>query len=297
MNNQNISNLAISRFIIIYFALLISCRTENEDDSRPEPVFPPSAELTITIKFDPLQDRLDSFGVPNPIPIGHEALSPNINGMKIGFIELLSDSIIPYNDGLKLLQSNIVYNASDTGYKCCSDLIPNNFIYETSISSTLIPDTFKYIRIYFVYENLDISYKFNNNIYAGSVAAFLAPKALTFNYQISDSAFNSYSLKTNGQWYFEVDTPGFGTILSGDALTTQPNILYNSNPVPSGGCIVTCPITPFLFLDKPDSISITISISTNKSFEWIEHSDPAFFEPFDGDTIVDVGIRGIKVLQ
>ena len=40
-----------------------------------------------------------------------------------------------------------------------------------------------------------------------------------------------------------------------------------------------------------------ISISTNHAFEWIEHSTPGIFEPLDGDTIYDFGLRGAKVIQ
>ncbi len=231
------------------------------------------------------------------MPNGHGAHSPTYNGIFIGLIELLADSTIPFGEGVSLMIQSLTINFSDTGYACCNSLIADGYVFNVGIDTSAIPNTFKYIRISFIYENFSIWYKFNGNSYNASVAAFLAPKTLAYNYHINDSSYSSFSVKLNGQWELEVDTPGYGTVLRGIASTTQPNVLSSSSPIPIGGCIVTCPILPTLFLDQPDTKIITISISSNKSFEWVDHSDPNYFEPFDGDTIVDVGIRGVKILQ
>jgi hypothetical protein len=38
---------------------------------------------------------------------------------------------------------------------------------------------------------------------------------------------------------------------------------------------------------------ITVSLSTNKSFEWTELDGDNKFEPVNGETVVDMGIRGM----
>jgi hypothetical protein len=42
-------------------------------------------------------------------------------------------------------------------------------------------------------------------------------------------------------------------------------------------------------------IVVTVSLSTNKSFEWMENSTPGYFEPAAGDAVVDMGVRGMVV--
>ena len=38
---------------------------------------------------------------------------------------------------------------------------------------------------------------------------------------------------------------------------------------------------------------ITVSLSTNKSFEWMETDGDNKFEPVNGESVVDMGIRGM----
>jgi len=80
-------------------------------------------------------------------------------------------------------------------------------------------------------------------------------------------------------------------------MTTAPDMLYLTSPSPPGGAVVTCALDPPLTINLPDSVTLTLSFSINNSFEWVEHSNPNIFEPFEGDTIYDVGIRGLKVTR
>jgi hypothetical protein len=283
-------------FVLAVTCILFSCG-KKDDDHRPIPKIPPYTHLTVRIHFDSLQDRLDNYGNISAVPVGHGAQSPAFNSVSIGFIELLTDSTIPYQEGINIYNGTLAINASDTGYTCCTNLLEDGSEFQTNIDSPYIPGTFKYVRIYFVYENYNVSYFSNGAIYQGAVAAFLSPKTLAYYYRIGDSTITGATVKLNGEWMLEVDTPGYGTILQDRAAATQPNVLYNSLVPPSGGCIVTCRIDPELTLGDLDSRTITLSISSNKCFEWTEHSDPNYFEPFNGDTIVDVGIRGVKVIQ
>ncbi|HMW11520.1 MAG TPA: hypothetical protein PJ987_13870, partial [Bacteroidia bacterium] len=77
--------------------------------------------------------------------------------------------------------------------------------------------------------------------------------------------------------------------------TTVPNPLASTSQIPAGSCVVTGLFsTPFVVTGNETSDkTITVSISTNKSFEWAEHSTPGVYEPANGDTVVDMGVRGL----
>ena len=44
---------------------------------------------------------------------------------------------------------------------------------------------------------------------------------------------------------------------------------------------------------ETSDITIIMSVSTNKSFEWKDADMDGLYEPLDGDTVVDMGIRGL----
>jgi hypothetical protein len=45
--------------------------------------------------------------------------------------------------------------------------------------------------------------------------------------------------------------------------------------------------------NETKDIKVTVSLSTNKSFEWKDHNLNGIFEPLDGDSVVNMGIRGL----
>ena len=97
----------------------------------------------------------------------------------------------------------------------------------------------------------------------------------------------------------ETDVPGVGNFVNtGQApagATTVPNPIFATSPIPAGSCLVTGQFaTPLVVTGNETSdITIIVSLSTNKSFEWEEHtSSPGTFDP-PNDFAVDMGIRGM----
>ncbi len=83
--------------------------------------------------------------------------------------------------------------------------------------------------------------------------------------------------------------------------TTVVNPLFNSSPIPAGSCVAT---GQFVNTGRSASnltitghetrdIVITVSLSVNKSFEWVEVVNDGKWEPARGEYIVDMGIRGL----
>ena len=63
-----------------------------------------------------------------------------------------------------------------------------------------------------------------------------------------------------------------------------------------GSCVVTAAFTPGKLRitgTETKDIVITVSLSTNKSFEWNEVVADGRWEPGKGETVVDMGIRGM----
>ena len=73
------------------------------------------------------------------------------------------------------------------------------------------------------------------------------------------------------------------------------NPISATSPVPAGSCVVTgsFPVPLTITGNETDHIVIIVSLSTNKSFEWVETDGYNVFEPIDGETVVDMGVRGM----
>ena len=99
--------------------------------------------------------------------------------------------------------------------------------------------------------------------------------------------------KLQGYWAFE----DFGIVLNGQAAgTTVVNPLHNTSPIPAGSCIVTGNFnTPLVITgNETQDVTMTMSFSTNKSFEWYDDNQDGLYEPGAGDYPVDMGLRGLK---
>jgi len=72
------------------------------------------------------------------------------------------------------------------------------------------------------------------------------------------------------------------------------NPLFATSPIPQGSCVVTSSLgTNKLKITGTEThdITILVSLSTNKSFEWKEVKADGLWEPGKGEGVVDMGIR------
>jgi len=84
--------------------------------------------------------------------------------------------------------------------------------------------------------------------------------------------------------------------------TTVVNPLSGTSPIPAGSCLVTgeffntagSSLAPLVITGSETSdIVITVSLSTNKSFEWKKVNGDGYYQPDAGEFPVDMGIRGM----
>ncbi|MBL7884944.1 MAG: hypothetical protein JNL69_12805, partial [Bacteroidia bacterium] len=107
-----------------------------------------------------------------------------------------------------------------------------------------------------------------------------------------------------GYWAFLTNVLGQNYFADGQApagATTVPNPLFASSPIPAGSCVVTGQFVNNSMTNDPlvitgsetQDIVITVSLSTNKSFEWHEVVADGYYQPEVGEYVVDMGIRGL----
>jgi hypothetical protein len=60
-------------------------------------------------------------------------------------------------------------------------------------------------------------------------------------------------------------------------------------------CVVTGKFSAPLEITglEKKNVVVTLSLSTNKSFEWIDTNGNGKFDPSQGETVVDMGLRGL----
>ena len=292
------------------------------DDGYPDTVWTATGtgpRLIFKFKFDSTQIRLDNFGNPSPtIPSGRGAYSPLFSQMAAHYIELAQGDLTALGSG------QILYHAPETALGGTtaiqfskSVVVREKVIFFSTPLSLVTPGTYKWLRLSLSYQNYDIPYKANalpgNHIGTGTIASFVGYKTYVTKYKIKDQDFiPSASVggpnvnHPQGYWGFETYIPGYGywkadgQAPAGTTTVVNPN--FANSPIPAGSCVVTAQFTDMLGVNQlltitgteTQDIIVTVSLSTNKSFEWTEVGTPdGYYQPEIGEVPVDMGIRGI----
>jgi hypothetical protein len=259
---------------------------------------PAKPKLIFKFKFDSTQVRLDNLGNPAVMPPNHRGQSPNFNLMSCHYIELAPGMFTALGTGAKLyIADTAATGAIDFNSSVKVDEGETFF----SMNIEDIPEgTYEWLRMSLAYQNYDINYKvgppaFPTDVYGvGTVASFIGYRTYISSYTINTQTVNVNGDRLQGYWGFETA----GTTTTGQAppgSTTVPNPLFASSPIPAGSCVVTAAFsTPLVISHSATSdITIEVALSTNKSFEWIESGGNNLYEPLNGDTVIDMGIRGM----
>ncbi len=283
--------------LILAVSLFTSCK--DDDDNTPAPN--PSPNLVFKFVFDSTQTRLDAFGNPSAVPSNHGAQSPKFNRMSSHYIELAQGPFTLLGEG------EVIYHNAETtaGGSNAIDFsksiaVGNNEVFYSIPLANVTPGIYQWLRVSLGYQNYDVEFRYNvagiDYDFDGTLASFIGYNSYVTNYKIKDSTVVLNENKLQGYWAFETAY----NVTQGQApagATTVPNPLFNSSPIPQGSCVVTGPFQNALVItgNETQNIVVTVSLSTNKSFEWLENSTPGFYEPALGDVVVDMGVRGMKV--
>lgn len=291
----------------LILSTFLQCKKEGTGDT--------AASLKFMLKFDPDQERLNNIGLPSDIPAGNAAQTPEFHEMSIHYIELAPGAFTQLGDGA------VLYHAEETdlGGEKAVDFDKalkgkNNEQFASFSLKNIPPGTYEWVRASVTYQNYDVTYNINNipfvgnlNSQKGTVASFVG-----FNTYITSITPKSKTLTVNddkkqGFWAFETSLSapydGYNQIYSGEApagATTVVNPLFQSSPIPAGSCVVTGKFAQPLVItgEEKNDITITLSFSVNKSFEWHDTNGNGQLDFYaDGTTpaeqIVDMGLRGL----
>jgi hypothetical protein len=275
-------------------------------------------KLVFKLKLDPNQARLDAFAQPSSVPSGNAAQNPVFNGMSAHKIELVPSALTPVNGGA------IVYHGAETTAGGSNALDFNQAIvseegevfFEIPVED-VTPGTYPHIRVSVSYQNYDIVYNVNNVPTfpsgttdlineKGTIVAFVGFNSYINNLMPKNMSTTVNANKLQGYWAFETNLSGqyssANAIYTGQAqATTVVNPLSATTPTPPGSCLVTGSFdgNPLEITgNETEDIVVTLSFSTNNSFEWVDNNGNGALDiDFSAGTVeavVDMGLRGLK---
>ncbi len=281
-------------FAVLMMMVLVSCdRCKDDPSSLKVPT------VFIKIVTDSTQERLNNLGVPSTVPSGHAALSPVFHKISAHYIEFTPNMYTALGAG------EVVYHAAETtagganaiDFAQARITAPGEIFLAVPISS-FTPGTYEYVRASLLYQNYDVNLLANGFDLTGRVASFVGFNTYITNYLINTQAITVNDDKLQGYWGFETSVLGTPYVTSGQApagATTVPNPIFATSPIPQGSCVVTGGFaTPLVITgNETNDIYVTLSLSTNNSFEWVDTNADGKWEPSAGESVVDMGLRGM----
>jgi hypothetical protein len=271
--------------------------------------------LIFKFKFDSTQVRLNNIGLPSTIPAGNAAQSPRFNSMSAHYIELAPNDLTPVGGG------EILYKApevADTTYapqwttaidfsQCVK--AGNGGTFFSIPLKNITPGTYKWLRVSLAYQNFDINYRVSiPPVYptydgTGTIASFIGYNSYITSYTIKTQSMVVDGAKLQGYWGFETNITGYGPYITSGQSPANSTTVVNPNPsspIPTGSCLVTAQFADTTLANtffnvtgtEQSDIVVIVSVSTNKSFEWVDSAPNNIFEP-QTEAVVDMGVRGI----
>lgn len=274
-----------------------SCQ-KSADDTNPGTG---TARVNFIFKFDSTQVRLDALGQPAVMPSNHKAQSPRFNLMSAHYVEMTPNEFTALGGG------SVLYKAPEVttgGAKAidfnASSFAGNNQVFLSVPVTSFAAGTYNWLRVSLAYQNYNVYMNTAGQTIDATVASFIGFNTYLSSFKIKDSSVTVNANKLQGYWAVEGKYLGYGFVSTGQAppgATTVPNPLFATSPIPAGSCLVTGKFeTPLVVTGKETSdINIVVSLSTNKSFEWIDADGNNSFDPDHGDAVIDMGIRGMLV--
>ena len=259
------------------------------------PIIPTVKKINFIFKFDSTQIRLDGFGNPTTMPAGHAGESPRFNLMSAHYVELAPNQFTALGSG------DVLYHAPEvtTGGLNAIDFtkahaVGNNKVFLSVPIDSVTPGTYNSL----AYQNYNVHVNSGGYRIDGTLASFIGFRTYLSSYKVKDSTVTVNSNKSQGYWAYEGKIPGYGFVSQGQApagATTVPNPLAATSPIPAGSCVVTGQFqTPLTVTgSETGDINISVSLSTNKSFEWTDNDGNGQYDPSLGNQVVDMGIRGM----
>jgi hypothetical protein len=269
--------------------------------------------LRIKIKTDADLERLDNKGLPATVKTGNAAQTPLIKTLSPGYIEFFQDAKTPVGKGFIAYQAEETRAGGEAAFdfsKC--KLIRDGELFMEIPLKELAKGTYQWVRASMAYQNADLIFNLINvpNLGTlqderGTISMFTGFNTFITKHKIRDKEETINANKKFGYWAFEtVLDRGFtqhNTVKNGQSVgTSSVNPNFAIAPVPiSSGIMTGAFATPLTITGTElQDITITLLLSTNQSFEWVDthkngqwdlDAQNAIAEP-----IIDAGFRNLK---
>ncbi len=236
---------------------------------------------------------MDNFGQPSTIPAGNAGQSPVFNVMSAHYVELTPTALTALGNGDVLYKAPEVTTGGSSAIDFSKAILTKEGGTFLSVPlSSVTPGSYEYLRVSLAYQNYDIKFSASGQNLTGTVASFIGFDTYISSYKIKDSSVSVNANELQGYWGFE----NIYKVITGESKnTTVPNPISTTSPIPAGSCVVTGAFAQPLTITgkETQNIVITVSLSTNKSFEWKDVNGNGIYEPLNGDSVVNMGIRGL----
>lgn len=252
-------------------------------------------KLIIKINVDSTLDRLGNNGQPTAMANGHAGQNPIFNKIAAHYVEFAPTANTQIGFG------DILYHAPETtaGGSTAIDfdqsklITPGTTFLELPLSD-LAPGSYQWARMSLSYQNYDVQFYYAGQSYTGTVASFVGYNSFIQQYTIKNQRVTVNANKLQGYWGFET-VNGVTTGQSPQGATTVPNPLFNTSPIPAGSCLVTGSFpTPLVITGNETSdVVVTMNLSINKSFEWVDANGNNVWDVDNNENVVDMGLRGL----
>lgn len=281
--------IKILTFIALSF-ISFSCTDEDDKLVVEEP------QLIIKFKFDPTQVRLNNIGQPSTVGAGNAAQSPIFNGISAHYLEFTPNALTQVGQGA------ILYNGPSTtlGGANAIDFSQAKIVGEgeafLSIPLKNIPQgSYEYVRVSLSYQNFNINVLASGTNYVGTLASFVGFNNYITTHSVAGNPFIVNDDKLQGYWAFAIPSVGYSTSGQSTGVTTVPNPIAGTSPIPAGSCLVTGKFANNFVVtgNETKNVEVQLSLSINNSFEWQEVNPDGKYEPAAGENVVDMGLRGL----
>jgi hypothetical protein len=282
----------MKNLIIVLSTLFILSSCSKDDDIQfTEP------KLIVKLVLNENQERLGNNGSPVSLPLGNAGQNPIFNGISAHYLELAQG---PYT---LLGSGTIVYHAPETtlGGENAIDFSKSivkksNEVYLEIPLKNIAVGEYEWVRLSLSYQNYDVQFYYNNLPYTGTIASFVGFNNYITTYKVKNQNVTVNTNKKQGYWGFE-SISGVQTGQIPEGATTVPNPLFATSPIPAGSCVVTGKFANKLIINNNETknIEITMNLSINKSFEWIDVNGNGKWDVYanSGENVVDMGLRGL----
>ncbi|HQQ93279.1 MAG TPA: hypothetical protein PLQ93_01890 [Bacteroidia bacterium] len=267
------------------------------------------AKLIFRLNFDSSLTRLNSLGQPGAVSGNLGAQSPIVKRAIINYIELMPESNSEPGKGV------LLYSSPETS---CGGLLASNFCEGISVRNhevvfshsfqNISPGTYKWLRISVLYTELDLGvHSVSSGNTRASFGGFCGNRTYLSQLSLAGSvltpSLGGTGNRNMGYWIYRSEVLGLEQKFDG-----QLSAITQVNPDPAFqngmGQSYTCGEFYNLGSNSPKPLTITgtenqdheisLDISTNKSFEWIEKTYDGRFQPEIGEQVVDFGLRGLR---